>query len=80
MLELRFLRDNLDLVKEKLALRGMTEHRLDEFAAIDAERRQILTEVEQLRNRRKTVSQEIAALKKTGGDAEGLITAMKGEG
>ncbi|MDA8164704.1 MAG: serine--tRNA ligase [Desulfobacteraceae bacterium] len=80
MLELRFLRDNLDLVREKLALRGITEHRLGDFAALDEERRRILIEVEQLRNRRKTVSQEIAALKKTGGDAEGLIAAMKGEG
>jgi seryl-tRNA synthetase len=80
MLELRFLRDNLELVKEKLAQRGITEHRLDDFAAFDLERRQILGEVEQLRNRRKTVSQEIAALKKTGEDAEPLIAAMKAEG
>ncbi|MEJ2032177.1 MAG: serine--tRNA ligase [Deltaproteobacteria bacterium] len=80
MLELRFLRDNLELVKEKLAQRGVTEHRLDDFGVIDCERRQILGEVEQLRNRRKAVSQKIAALKKAGEDAEGLIAAMKEEG
>jgi seryl-tRNA synthetase len=80
MLELRFIRDNLDLIRDKLRRRGMADDRLDGFAAIDRERRQLLTETEQLRNRRKTVSQEIALLKKNGEDAAGLIASMKAEG
>ena len=80
MLELRFIRENIDVVKEKLQQRGLTEHRLDEFLAIDQERRQLLSESEQLRSHRKTVSQEIAARKKAGQDAEELMTRMKGEG
>jgi seryl-tRNA synthetase len=80
MLELRFIRDNIELVKEKMRQRGIEEPRLDSFAALDQERRLILTESEQLRNRRKTVSQEIAILKKAGEDAGELITRMKAEG
>ena len=64
MLELRYIRENLEFVKEKTKKRGIEDAKLDTFATIDAERRKILAEVESLRNQRKTVSQEIAKLKK----------------
>jgi seryl-tRNA synthetase len=80
MLELRFIRENIELVKEKMRQRGLEDHRLDDFTAMDQERRLILTETEGLRNRRKTVSQEIAALKKAGEEAGELVAAMKAEG
>jgi seryl-tRNA synthetase len=77
MLELRFIRENLDLVKEKLAFRGITDSRIDDFAAIDLRRRTLLSEVESLRNKRKTASQEIGKLKKAGGEAEGPMAEMR---
>ncbi len=77
MLELRFIRENIDLVKEKIKLRGITNSRIDEFVDIDRRRRELLSEVEDLRNRRKTVSQEIADLKKQQADAETLIAEMR---
>jgi len=77
MLELRFIRENIDLVKEKIKLRGITNSRIDEFVDIDRIRRELLSEVEDLRNRRKTVSQEIAELKKQQADAETLIVEMR---
>ena len=77
MLELRFIRENLDLVKNKTALRGLTDNRLDEFAAIDEERRKLLHEADTLRNRRKTSSAEIAKLKKAGQEAEPLMEEMR---
>jgi len=80
MLELRFIREHMELVKAKTKLRGMKDVRLDEFENIDARRRTLLTEVENLRNQRKTVSQEIARLKKEGHDAEGLMSEMRGVG
>ncbi len=64
MLELRFIRENLDLVKEKSIRRGMATTLLDQFAAIDKERLVILAEVEGLKNKRNTVSEDIAQLKK----------------
>jgi len=77
MLELRFIRENLELVKEKLKFRGIKDARLEEFAAIDQKRRAMLSEVEGLRNKRKTVSQEIGALKKAGQEAEALMEEVR---
>ena len=81
MLELRFIRENLDLVKEKTVRRGMTTEKLDEFATIDQQRLNLLGEVEQLKARRNSVSREIAELKKGGASdqstAEPLISEMR---
>ena len=77
MLELRFIRDHIDLVKEKIKLRNITTSRIDEFADIDRQRREQLAEVEVLRNRRNTVSQTVAELKKQKADAEPLIAEMR---
>jgi seryl-tRNA synthetase len=77
MLELRFIRENLDLVKEKMRFRGMATASLDNFAALDQERRTLLTEAETLRNQRKTASQEIGALKKSGQEAEPRMAEMR---
>jgi seryl-tRNA synthetase len=80
MLELRFIRENLKLVKEKTAFRGITDSRLSEFEKIDLQRRELLTEVETLRNQRKTASQEIGILKKEGKEAEALMAEVRGTG
>jgi seryl-tRNA synthetase len=75
MLDLRFIRDNIEYLKEMLAKRGSNID-LDEFQQLDAERRNILTEVETLKNKRNIASAEIAKLKKEGKDASHLITEM----
>ncbi|MBW2466939.1 MAG: serine--tRNA ligase [Deltaproteobacteria bacterium] len=77
MLELRFIRENLELVKEKTEHRGIRDSRIEDFAAVDQERRDLLAELESLRNKRKTVSAEIAELKKRSEDAEPLIREMR---
>ena len=81
MLELRFLRENIDFVKEKTAKRGVSTEKLDEFIAVDQQRLEILSEVESLKNARNTVSKEIATLKQGGEEeqrkAEPLIAEMK---
>ena len=77
MLELRFIRENADFVKEKLAHRGMDSGRVDEFIRIDRDRRDLLAEVENLRNRRKTVSQEIGRRKAAKEDADELMAEMR---
>jgi len=70
MLELRFIRENLDLVKEKTARRGQDAAPLEDFSALDRQRRDILAELEGGRNRRKSESQEIGILKKAGLEEE----------
>jgi len=81
MLELRFIRENLDLVKEKTARRGQAPETLDQFAALDQRRLSLLAEVEGLKNRRNTVSKEISVLKQAKGEdaakAEALIVEMR---
>ncbi len=79
MLELRFIRENIDLVREKCLHRGMEPEIVDRFTEIDGRRLALLAEVEQLKNRRNTVSKEIAPLKQAGehDKAEPLITLMR---
>jgi len=77
MLELRFIRENITLVKEKMAYRNMDSAKLDHFVELDRQRRELLTEVEGLRNKRKTVSQQIAKLKAKKEDAAALMADMR---
>ncbi len=69
MLELRFIRENIDLVREKTAHRGLATDKVDEFASVDAKRLELLHEVESLKNQRNKASKEIAQLKQ-GSDEE----------
>jgi len=76
MLDLKFVRNNIDLLKEKLLQRGSALS-LDEFMAVDGERRKIIQDVEDLRNRRNLVSKEVGRLKKEGQKAEHLMEEMR---
>lgn len=82
MLELRFIRENIDLVKTKTAKRGLATEMLDRFMEVDARRLVVINEGESLKNRRNTVSKEIAGLKKSGDNdgAAPLIEEMKEAG
>ena len=75
MLDLKFMRENKELIEEMLKNRN-SDLTLDEFAKLDEERRVILSEVEALKNKRNTESQEIARLKKAKEDASALIKEM----
>ena len=76
MLNRIFIRENLDLVKELLA-RKRFELDVSGFLALDERERQIRTRVEDLRALRNRTSEEIATVKKSGGDATGKITEMR---
>ena len=75
MLDLKFMRENKEQVEKWLKQRG-SDLTLDEFAKLDEERREILGEVEALKNKRNSESEEIARLKKAKEDASELIKAM----
>jgi len=79
MLELRFIRENIELVRKKTTLRGIDPALIDRFTETDAKRLELLGEVEALKNRRNTVSREIAELKQAGNNeqAEPLIAEMR---
>ncbi|HDN58460.1 MAG TPA: serine--tRNA ligase [Candidatus Marinimicrobia bacterium] len=76
MLEIKFIRENSDLVDKALKARG-NDLDLDSLLEVDSERRRLLQEVEDLRNLRNRVSEEIGRQKKAKKDVEGLITQMK---
>ena len=76
MLDLKFIRENLEVVKNKLSQRNL-EIDLDRIIEIDQRRREIIQEVETLRNERNTVSEIIAAAKKEKKDASAEISRMK---
>ncbi|AZR74340.1 serine--tRNA ligase [Anoxybacter fermentans] len=75
MLDMKFVRENLDLVQEALKKRGK-EAPLEEFKKLDKRRREILYEVEQLKAHRNKVSKQIGELKRAGKDASEVIEEM----
>lgn len=76
MFDIKYLRNNFEKVKEALRNRG-ADLSLDDFLKLDENRRKKLVEVEKLKNKRNTVSEEIGKLKKQGIDAKDLIDEMK---
>jgi seryl-tRNA synthetase len=74
MLDLAFVRANLPLVEEKLRARGQDPAvLLGDFHAVDAHRRERITEVEQLKAQRNKLSEDVARLKKSGQDATAVM-------
>jgi len=66
MLDLNYVRENLEKVRAALATRGLPPEVLDSFAEADSERRRIIAESDQLNADRNASSREIGALMKGG--------------
>ena len=77
MLDIRFVRENTDKVVDALKKRGENPGILDRLLKIENEKRDVLRVVEDLRQSRNRLSQEIGHLKKDGGDASGLLAEAK---
>ncbi len=74
MLDLGFVRGNLEKIEEKLRARGAdTAGLLGDFHALDQRRREAITQAEQLKARRNELSQKVGALKKAGQDATAVM-------
>ena len=76
MLDTRFVRENIDIVKESLVKRSYILS-LDEFLSNEEKRLSLMRESEDLRNKRNTVTDQIALLKSQKEDASKLIDEMK---
>jgi seryl-tRNA synthetase len=68
MLDIKFIRDNIDFVKERLASRGENPD-IDDLVALDERRRALIDETERLKARRNELSKQIAVESKAGRDA-----------
>jgi seryl-tRNA synthetase len=74
MHDLQFVRTNLALVEEKLRARGQDPAALlGNFAVLDAERRERITEAETLKARRNALSEEVGRKKRAKEDATALM-------
>ena len=75
MLDVKYLRQNVELVRKKMDDRGQKID-FDRFLGLDTKRRDILQSVETLRNERNSVSKQVGELKKKKEDASQLIEKM----
>jgi seryl-tRNA synthetase len=76
MLDLKFIREHPEEVKEGIRKKGDTD-RVDEILKLDVQRRELLQKVEIFKNRRNVASEEIGKLKRSGGDASQAMTEME---
>jgi seryl-tRNA synthetase len=66
MLDLNYVRENLDAVKAALQNRNFSAESLEKFVALDAERRRIIGEADNVNQIRNSSSKEIGALMQAG--------------
>ncbi|MCF8044400.1 MAG: serine--tRNA ligase [Desulfarculaceae bacterium] len=76
MLDIKFVRDNLEQVEHAVSRRG-DDADFKAFSKDEKKRREILQKIEKMRNERNTVSDKIARMKKAGEDAQPVIDEMK---
>lgn len=76
MLEPKYIRANVDTVRSAIQNKGEKVD-LDEYLALDEERRSILSEADELKAERNRVSKEIAEAKRSGLDAATKIEGMR---
>ena len=71
MLDIKMIRENPERVNELLKRRN-PELSIDGVLEIDAERRKIQTQADELRAKRKNDSQKIGLMKKNGGNTDSI--------
>src|SRR5207245_8454118 len=76
MFDIKLLRENLARVKERMATQG-TVVDWDEFVLLDRERREALSNLERLKEKKNRLSGEIGKVKKSGGDAASLMREVE---
>ncbi len=76
MLDLKFIRDNFDIVRKGAEAKGMTVN-LGEIISRDEQRRSLIQEGEALKAQRNQVSASIGKLKKEGQSADSAIREME---
>ena len=76
MISIDLIRNNLDQLTIALSSKGYNEN-LDEAVELDSYIRKSLSTANELRAERNKVSEQIALIKKKGGDAQGMIKSMR---
>ncbi|MGA3286302.1 MAG: serine--tRNA ligase [Bacteroidota bacterium] len=76
MLDLKFIRENRDLVRAGAEAKGITIN-LDTLCAVDDKRKALIQEGDVLKAKRNQVSAQVGKIKKEGGDASRVIAEME---
>ena len=78
MLDIKLIREQPDLVRAAIKAKR-TDDVIEEVLNLDGDRRTIISRVEILKNKRNTVSEEIARIKRSGGNAswENLVCCCR---
>ncbi|WP_298201561.1 hypothetical protein [Candidatus Kuenenia sp.] len=77
MLDIHFIRNNVNAVKEAIANKQEIAVNIDAILEIDAQRRKKIQICEQLKNQRNEKSRAVSELKKNGQDASAIIEETK---
>ncbi len=79
MLDIKLIRDNPESVRENLTKRGDSAvlKQLEDLIRYDKEWRRLLTQINELRHKRRVVTEEIAKLKKDGKNTEKKVDEAK---
>lgn len=77
MLDIKLIRENPELVKQKLKLRNEDEAQIDAILKIESSRLDLMKKADELKALRNKVSDEIAVMKKNKEDASAKIDKMK---
>jgi len=77
MLDIKRIREDYEGVKARVEFRGKGDFGIGEVKRLDEERREVLAEVETMKNKQNTVSKEIPKMKKAGEDTTAIMAEMK---
>ncbi len=80
MLDIKYIREHPDAVKENCKNKNTDISRVDSLLDVDEKRRILIVKTEDLKAERNTVSQEVARLKKAGENADDIIADMRSVG
>lgn len=79
MIDLKILRENPELIRQAIVNRG-EKINIEEIIEIDARRRRIITQVDNLRKERNEISEQVGKLKRAGKDPEKLMDQSRAIG
>ena len=77
MLDIKRIKKDLDVIKERMQIRGEKDFSLDEVVELDNHRIEYLQKVEAMKNEQKTKSKQIPQYKKEGKDTTALMAELK---
>ena len=77
MLDIKRIREDFEGVKARVEFRGKGDFGIGNVKKYDEQRRELLAEVEAMKNRQNTVSREIPKMKKAGEDTTEIMAEMK---